>query len=118
MMVTTVFVAQYKTPLGDRPMPRVFTTSSAAEQWREEIASDGWDTVPKDERPDTDDSDALANAWFDSGNGEYFWVNECEVEDGDNVLLAMLETQTALIATIGKVLDHLERKKEQPAQAA
>lgn len=74
----TVFVATLEYKYGKEV--RVFSTAKRAEDWRQEIAHEYWS---KEIGEEPDDCKDAADEYFEymESSGEFFSVEECEVED-------------------------------------
>lgn len=80
-MKQTVYVATYDYRYGVNI--RVFTTNEAAVRWRDEIATEEWSNEFSDAPP----TENIGETYFEAmsermwGDGEYFRIDECEVEE-------------------------------------
>jgi hypothetical protein len=75
-----VWVATYQHRHGEDT--RVFASEGDALQWREEIADEWWDTEMPKSRVKPEDSEALADEYWDymEERDEFFKYEEIEVE--------------------------------------
>ena len=73
-MKTKVVVAiyEYRNGMG----VRVFDSLEKAQAWKDEIGAGEWGRASDDPQPE----DACGDEYFDLIDGEWFYVEECEVE--------------------------------------
>lgn len=69
-----VFVAVYEHRHGTDV--RVFKEWKSAQAWKDEIGADEWSCVSDDPQPE----DNCGDEYFDLVTGEWFNIEECEVE--------------------------------------
>ena len=55
---------------------RVFYSWEQAQAWKDEVGADNWYRVSDDPQPE----DACGDEYFDLIDGEWFYIEECEVE--------------------------------------
>ena len=75
-MKTKVIVATYEHRHGTDI--RVFDSFEKAQVWKDEIGAEWWSEVSDDTQPE--DPCACGDEYFERAEGEWFNVEECEVE--------------------------------------